>query len=309
LVTNLIAAFLPCCFEIILFKYLFKLKEMIDNTFKKVLLPTDFSEESSPALGVAAELCRKNNSKLFILHVIEKAVASKTPEPRGMLDSFKEVHNKGNLRAILDRWSVMVKEKFGIETQSEILDGTPYEEICNYAIKQQVDLIVMGTHGHSGAREFSIGSTAYNVIKNACVSVLTIPKNFLSSEFRNILFPVRPVNGIWEKFEALTPLMSGEDNFIHIAEFCSDLQNNAVSDKADEIKKIMTRSKQRNIFFIQEKYSTNVAERVLDLSKKLHADLIAINATLVQKQKTFFADPYTRQVVNQATVPVFSFHS
>lgn len=281
---------------------------MMSTPLKKILLPTDFSAEASQALAVAAELSRKNGSKLYIIHVIEKSVPQQTVTD-DIAGAFKEVHHKGNLRSVLDRWSVKLNEKFGIEVQTEVIEGEAYKSICEYAEKENVDLIVMGTHGHSGFKEFSIGNIAYNVIKNASGSVLTIPGNFSSLEFRNILFPVRPVNGIWEKFEALEPLMAGENNFLHIAEFCSDLDSLDISEKTAEIEKIMHHSKRNNIYFFQEKYFPgNTAETVLNLSKKLHTDLIAINANTVKKQNTSFADPYTRQIVNHANVPVLSFH-
>jgi nucleotide-binding universal stress UspA family protein len=278
------------------------------SVVKNILLPTDFSREASRALSVAIELCKRHGAVLRMLHVIEspEIAASRSQDPR---DSFRDIHAKGNIRAILDRLSDKITNDHRIEVHATICEGMPYEQICDNVNKAPVDLIVMGAHGAAGVKEFFIGSTAYNVIKNAGVSVLTIPADFQGDCFKNVLFTVRPVKGILEKFEKLKPLIAETDSYLHIAELCMDtVTDDKTAEYEGDIQKIIDDTMDSSITCIKEKYaSNNPASTVLELSDNLAPDLIAINATLLTKQEKHYIDAYTRQVVNHARVPVLSY--
>jgi hypothetical protein len=71
-------------------------------------------------------------------------------------------------------------------------EGIPGQIIVKTAWKIKIDLVIMGTQGVSGFRDFFIGSTSYYVIKRASCPVLCIPEGKKWFEFNKILFPVRP---------------------------------------------------------------------------------------------------------------------
>jgi nucleotide-binding universal stress UspA family protein len=143
--------------------------------FQKILLPTDFSDESLYALSYAADLAKMFNAKLYLLHVIydiEKASNLHIPHP-SITDLYKdlEAHAKRNL------------DSFGIDMLEGIKDvetvvkrGIPYEEVIKFASENDIDLIIIGTLPRSGVERFFVGSTTQRIIRNAPCPVLVVTK-------------------------------------------------------------------------------------------------------------------------------------
>ncbi|GAB6183741.1 universal stress protein [Thermodesulfovibrio hydrogeniphilus] len=143
--------------------------------FKKILLSTDFSDESLYALSYAVDMAKMFNAKLYLMHVIydiEKASNLHIPHP-SLTDLYKDLesHAKRNL------------ESFGADMREGLTDvetvvrkGIPYEEIIKFAAENNIDLIVIGTLQRSGVERFFVGSTTQRVIRNAPCPVLVVTK-------------------------------------------------------------------------------------------------------------------------------------
>ncbi|WP_353684330.1 universal stress protein [Thermodesulfovibrio sp. 3907-1M] len=143
--------------------------------FQKILLPTDFSDESLYALSYAVDLAKMFNAKLYLLHVIydiEKASNLHIPHP-SITELYKdlEAHAKKNL----DSFGADMLEDFK-NVETAVLRGIPYEEIIKYAKENNIDLIIIGTLPRSGVERFFVGSTTQRVIRNAPCPVLVVTK-------------------------------------------------------------------------------------------------------------------------------------
>ncbi|MFN3739947.1 MAG: universal stress protein [Thermodesulfovibrionales bacterium] len=139
---------------------------------KKILLPTDFSEGSKNALPYAVELTKQYNASLYMIHVIyDINQASGLHVPHVNLDQlYSEIESVAKKE--LERFGL--EELRGMNVQREVLRGVPYEEIVKYAEKNQIDLIVIGTHGRKGLEKIFFGSTAEQVVRKAPCAVLTV---------------------------------------------------------------------------------------------------------------------------------------
>jgi len=140
---------------------------------KSILFPTDFSEGASQALKYATDMAKKYGAKLHIVHIIyDIAKASGWYVPHRSVDEmYKEIQDGAKKEL----------EKFGVEELSglknlerSVLTGVPHEEIMNFAKKNKIDLIIMGTHGRSGIDRILFGSTAAQVVRYAPCPVLTV---------------------------------------------------------------------------------------------------------------------------------------
>ncbi len=145
---------------------------MID--LKKILVPTDFSEHGRHALSYGAELAQKFGAELHLLHVLQDLVAM-VPEP-GMAfpmpgDYLKDLR-EGSQRALTELAKKEVPE--GLSIVQEIREGPPFLEIIRYAKENDVDLMVLGTHGRSGLAHALLGSVAEKVVRKAPCPVLTV---------------------------------------------------------------------------------------------------------------------------------------
>jgi nucleotide-binding universal stress UspA family protein len=136
--------------------------------YDRILLPTDGSDASREAAKQAINLAEETGAELHVLFVIEDAPYS--PE---MMDARfeEEVQNHGEeaLDAVIER-----AEAAGVGVVSAIRGGTPHEVILEYADQEDVDIVVMGTHGRSGLARYLIGSVTERVIRTADIPVLTV---------------------------------------------------------------------------------------------------------------------------------------
>src|SRR5262249_9594727 len=133
-----------------------------------------FSKYSQVALTYAVALAEKFGAELHLLHVVQDlavfipdavAVAPPIAPP---LEQFTAA-----AREALER---VVREN-GLEQRTvhrEIREGTPFYEIIRFAREQDIDLIVMGTHGHSGLAHMLLGSVTEKVVRKAPCPVLTV---------------------------------------------------------------------------------------------------------------------------------------
>ncbi len=139
---------------------------------KKILLPTDFSEGSKNALPYAMELAKQYNASLYLIHVIyDLSQASGLHVPHVNLDQlYMEI--EASAKKELDRFGL--EELRGLNVHREVIRGVPYEEIIKFAEKNEIDLIVIGTHGRKGLEKLFFGSTAEQVVRKAPCAVLTV---------------------------------------------------------------------------------------------------------------------------------------
>lgn len=141
--------------------------------FQNILVPVDFSGSTDDLLRFAREIARKFDSTVHLLHVVpdidyftpyESFVAAEN-----MVAARKGIENEAerDLRGLQDKLS-------GIPTKTAIRTGAAYVEIIDYVKSQNIDLIVMGTHGRGVLEHLLIGSVTEKVVRKAPCPVLTI---------------------------------------------------------------------------------------------------------------------------------------
>lgn len=142
---------------------------------KRILLCTDFSENSVPAREHAIDYAVAFGASLSILHVVNSSRLGFPAFEVGVPFDLQEIL-KGIEESVKKAFEIM-KEECGssvreLRTCSRI--GVPANEIVRFAEEESVDLIVMGTHGWTGFRHLILGSTAENVVRTATCPVLTV---------------------------------------------------------------------------------------------------------------------------------------
>jgi nucleotide-binding universal stress UspA family protein len=145
------------------------------GAIKKILCPTDLSDECRPALAMACEWAKRFGAELHLMHVV---AALSNPYPY-LGPPFNEAMSwetmiRQKARAALDEWPL--PEGFAtLKIVRALRSGSPSAHIVQYAQEMGIDLIVMGTHGRSGFSHLLMGSVAENVVRRASCSVLTVP--------------------------------------------------------------------------------------------------------------------------------------
>jgi nucleotide-binding universal stress UspA family protein len=145
---------------------------MID--LHRIAVPTDFSKYSQTALTYAAAFAEKFGAELYLLHVVQDLavfipdMVTVAPPLAPSVDQLSAA-----VREALDR---LVKEEHlqRFKVHKEVREGTPFYEIIRFAKEADIDLIVMGTHGHSGLAHVLLGSVTEKVVRKAPCPVLTV---------------------------------------------------------------------------------------------------------------------------------------
>lgn len=138
---------------------------------KKILVPTDFSACSQKALQYAIALAKQFSASLTLLNVVTPVADV------GELGMGTPVFPEGEIREYsMSRLAALAKSDIGkqVSAATEVRVGQPVIEIIEAAREQQIDLIIMGTHGHTGLKHFLLGSVTENVVRHAKCPVLVV---------------------------------------------------------------------------------------------------------------------------------------
>jgi len=142
---------------------------------KGILIATDLSPASEPALRMGAALAIRMDAGLLLLHVVsEKELddLARAHQPRHPVDLiYSELE-----ASVRDQFRRVVPDEVRRFLQVEVLvvPGAPATEIIRTAAAKGTDLIITGTHGRTGLRRILMGSVAERVLRSAPCPVLTV---------------------------------------------------------------------------------------------------------------------------------------
>jgi nucleotide-binding universal stress UspA family protein len=159
--------------------------------FKKVLVPLDGSELAETVLPYVEDLGQRCAAEVILLRVV-RMPADKTASdvyqpamtlPGSALDAVVDQHpiyreqEMESLRSETELSLAGAKKRLveaGLDVRVEVLFGRPADRIAEYAMKKEIDLIAMSTHGRSGFRRWVFGSVAQKVLRAVTVPILLI---------------------------------------------------------------------------------------------------------------------------------------
>jgi universal stress protein A len=141
--------------------------------FERILVATDLSPASTPALEQSVKMAKQDGALLFIAHAYqEPGLVELSHAPAKVFQEWDKKLREGVERKL--RPLVEYARKEGVEAEGLILTGFADETIVKAAKEKDVDLIVMGTHGRRGAARLFLGSVAARVISTAPCPVMTV---------------------------------------------------------------------------------------------------------------------------------------
>lgn len=156
---------------------------------KKILVPCDFSDPAVQAFKMAVEIATQSNGEVILLNVVELPVMHESVLMPTL--SFEEAfikdmkaHAEKNFNKMKEKWA-----KEGPKVSSYVEFGATTPTIRDFVKDKKVDLILMGTHGASGVKEFFIGSNTEKIVRTSGVPVMAIKKQVKLSAIKNIVYP------------------------------------------------------------------------------------------------------------------------
>jgi len=144
---------------------------------KNILVPIDGSEYSLHAAQHATRIARNEKAQLFCIHVVTPRMPYGYATPATACTKSRHFDDiKNNVESWFDDVRNMAKDEgiFDIKTEIFIDVKSIIESIIEYAIRKNIDLIVIGTRGRTGLKRFFMGSVANGVVQHAHCSVLLV---------------------------------------------------------------------------------------------------------------------------------------
>lgn len=242
---------------------------------KKILVPCDFSKQAINAFRIALDIAQQSKGVIHLLNVVEIPVVS---DPVAMPAMTFEVTLLKDLSERAEKEFVKILQKYnsnGVKVVTNVQFGGVCGIILEYAKDNNIDLVLMGSHGATGLRELLMGSNAEKIVRKSQVPVLIV-KNYYKGPIKNIVFP----NTLdLEDQDDLISKIKGLQNFfkarLHIVwvntpvNFTSDL---VTSEKLDAfVKRYGLRDCTTNIF-----NHLNEEEGILQFRDSIKGDMIAM---------------------------------
>jgi nucleotide-binding universal stress UspA family protein len=160
---------------------------------RKILVPTDFSKTSVTAMEVATEIAKKAGAEITLLHVVEEA----TPESyrvTGEWQTNEDWSDRLFTLKILEKAKAQLEKMVldprfaAVKVNGELRLGNAFHGMRTIITDKKMDLVVMGTRGHSKFEEMVIGTNTERVVRHAKCPVLSVHKKPAKIDFKNIVY-------------------------------------------------------------------------------------------------------------------------
>ncbi len=277
---------------------------------KKILVPTDFSKTSLIAVDVAFDIAKKDGADIILLNVVEEATS----------DSYRisGEWQKANWEDKIFTYRLLEKAKKQLEKlvmeprfnavkiTGELRLGNPFHGMNAIIIDRKVDLIVMGTKGHTKMEEMIIGTNTEKVVRRSHCPVLTVHKKPSSSDFKNIVYA--------------TGMANDEEVFSRIVKRTQQLYNSTIHlvrintpanfQRDREVKGYMEKFAKK---LLLKNYTINVyndiseEEGIINFADSINADLIAMATHGRTGLAHMMAGSVAENVVGHSGRPVLTF--
>ncbi|TXG35465.1 universal stress protein [Seonamhaeicola maritimus] len=273
---------------------------------KKIIVPIDFSEYSEYALKAAAKLAKKNNAELLALHMLEMSDIMLTgagEQPQKIIYFLKLAEQK---------FEEFLKKDYleGISITPIVKHFKVFSEVNEVAKKYDADLIVMGSHGVSGAKEFFIGSNTERVVRSSEIPVLVVKNDMLEANFDIVAIACDFSEETIETYLKASNMFSNMDSKMYLIHV--NLPNDRFKSSIEienEVVNFFTKAEGNlnNMSDVHYVSDYTVEDGILNSANKLGADLIIVPTHGRKGLAHFFQGSVGEDVANHATLPVMTF--
>ncbi len=240
---------------------------------KKILVPTDFSDQAFNALKAAAGIARKSNAEIVLLHIIDL--------PQETMDMIKPGYDlpeimffKESAEARLTQTSFS-PELSGL-TVSQILKlGRTFSEVTEVAKANNIDLIVMGSHGASGFKELFIGSNTEKVIRTSEIPVLAIKGNNDEIKFDKVVVASDFTEDTGESFLRIINFLKANGGTPHFL-MVNTPNNFKPTHVAEEMAHNFLKQFELDGYEFSIYNDLDIEKGILNFADRINADLIAM---------------------------------
>ncbi len=272
---------------------------------KKILVPVDFSKHSEHALEVAASLAKTYDAEIVVLHMMGR---SESIDSEDEADAFAEAHYY--MKLAKKRFELFLNRPWlqGVKIQQMVQNYKIFGEINNISKEQEVDLIVMGSHGTGGISEIFVGSNTEKVVRTTEIPVLVIKKRSRNFHIKKVVFAFdfEPKSLLaYKNLRKLCIVLNVELCLVYInlpgIRFMNTAQMQA---KTNEFLKIAFQDLNNDLPEVTYYCDYSIEKGIYNFAKEAHADVIAIITHSRSGLAHFFKGSIGEDVANHVDLPV-----
>lgn len=271
---------------------------------KKILVPMDFSNPSIEAFKVAISLAAKSGGSITVLNVIDLPIlvyGTSLDMPMYLYDHAMIKDMKLNAthqyEQIVKKFSNGFKRiKFSVE------QGSTFTIIRDHVRSKKNDLVVMGTQGASGLKEFFIGSNTEKVVRFSKAPVLVVRKAIPISSIKNIVYPTSLERGQSEFIKKLKGIQKFFNAKLHVLYINTPL--NFLGDK--DLEEFARRHQLTN-FTLNIRSDRYEPDGIISFSKGMKGVMVAMPTHARKGLAHVIGGSITEDVVNHVPYPIWTF--
>ena len=262
---------------------------------KKILLPTDFSENAYNAIRYAIQLFAQEECEFYFLNTYtpvlydNEYLTYSASQP-----TLTEIYKNTSLRG-LERIIRRVKKNFP-NTNHHYHKISSFnlltDEIKEQVKEKKIDLVVMGTKGATGAEEILFGTHTTHAIKKVKCPLLAVPAHYEYNKPANILFPTDYENEFLNLLDPLKEIAEENGSVLHILHVYFGV---ALSEQQGKQKKALSKYLKKIPHHFYSYSDKSVPQAIYDFQEENNVDLLVI----INNKHSFFENLLFRPVVNE----------
>lgn len=277
---------------------------------KKILIPVDFSKASMMAFDVAFDIAKKYGAEIVAMNVVEEITTEsyKITGEWHKADWEDRIYTYELLKKSSAQLEKLVKDPnySAVKITGELRVGNPYHGITTIITEKKVDLVVMGTRGHTKLDEMVIGTNTEKVVRLSRCPVLTVHRKPATMDFKNVVYAtaMSPEEEVFSRIVKRT--QNVYDSTIHLVRINtpSNFQRDRVS--KDNLYKYAKKLGLKN-YTINVYNDIGEEEGIIYFSESINADMIAMATHGRTGFAHVMAGSIAEDVVGHAKRPVLTF--
>lgn len=257
------------------------------------------------ALKVAAQLARKFDGEIFLLHMLELPLQLIDPVGGGGQNIPEAIFF---MKLAHQRFSKIMREPYleGIKVHETVEFHRAFDGIMEIGKEKKCDLIVMGSHGSSGFQEMFIGSNTEKVVRHSEIPVLVIKKENPEFEIQNFVFATDANPEHTHLLRKAIKFAKTINTSLHLL-FVNTPNDFMTSEEATKrIQEFAGDSKPKD-YKVHIYNDVSVEKGILNFAEKINAELLGIGTHGRKGIAHFFNGSISEDLVNHATRPVITF--
>lgn len=275
---------------------------------KKIIVPTDFSDQATQALKFAVDIATQSRGEILLVHVVDLPIIKDSIIATSLyVDDSIVKDSTAKAQKSFDKLLARYKDS-EVTIKTTVEYGNTTMATLKLVETKKADLVVMGTKGASGLKEIFVGSNTEKIVRGAKVPVISLPKASKISTVKNIVFP----NSLREENEALTLKVKDLQNFFKATLHIVYVNTPAIFKRDYETIGRLNSYAKRYMF---KNYKIHVyndlseQDGTMNFASDVGADIIAMGTHGRQGLAHLFSGSVAEDVVNHVNCPIWTFRS